>query len=598
MAEWVATVVDNVSATSQAMKTAILGFGQGLSSAASSSAGFSSATNVSAASLRAMYAEADVAKAKLARLESTKATLEKSGAIDIKLGQGLSKEIEATKGHINGITEKIAKSGGAAFDTKAFDKKTTASASSLGKMSGIAGKAVLAALAVVPAAAMGALYAIGSKALQSQYMAQVRLNAIQSRFNMGLMAITKNANLKPVLDGLDRMAAMFDANTTSGKLMGEFVKDAFDLVGSAVTALTPVAEKTFASLLVFAIDAETAFWDVVDAVAVIGETVLDSIGQSPETLKALGDASTSMGKAIDDAKAALVSIGEAFGAAGENASLITFALGIVKAEIRSVSIVFSMLGGFVSGVMTAIGGAAKVIKGIFTGDLSGVVDGLKQMVSGAFGAIASLVFGQVKVMANAIDTITGGALGLGDKVASLESGMKSMLNEGLGTNTATATKGKGVGTALGDGIKDGIVETSPAVAKAAADAVAAAIAAAKARGQIHSPSRAMRFGVGRELGRGTALGIMDEASNVQSAAEEALIPDMSKLDASGAASSNGASKAMSKSSSSTSKNGSMFNNCFNGAVFGGDLTQTAVEGMLLAAMDKATRGLELSEATA
>jgi len=92
---------------------------------------------------------------------------------------------------------------------------------------------------------------------------------------------------------------------------------------------------------------------------------------------------------------------------------------------------------------------------------------------------------------------------------------------------AMASAGQGIGAALGQGIAAGIRGQIGAVASAAASIVRSAISAARSAGAITSPSRLMRLLVGRELGKGVEVSILDSLRGIEQAARRmVIVPDL------------------------------------------------------------------------
>ena len=96
---------------------------------------------------------------------------------------------------------------------------------------------------------------------------------------------------------------------------------------------------------------------------------------------------------------------------------------------------------------------------------------------------------------------------------------------GLADPGESALAGQTSGKALGDGLLKGMSDSEAAVKAAGGKLADAANQGVRDKAQIRSPSRVMRQN-GRYEGQGVALGIYDEAGNVQRAAESSLVPDL------------------------------------------------------------------------
>jgi len=590
MAEWVAKVVDQVSGPATAMKGAVLGLGQGLATAGSAIAGIQVSSSKGAAGLRSLYAEADATKAKIARLESTKSTLEKSGSIDIGVGRALSKDLDAARGKLNGITETIAKSGGANFDTKEFDKNTASAAASLGKLAGIAAKVTLAALVSVPSAAIAGLYAVGRKALEGQYQAQARLNAVQARFNLGLRDITKNANLTPFLNALDRGAAMFDKNTATGKLMGEQVKRAFDVAGAAVTALTPYAERAFAKVLLGTIQLETGFLKLLTAGVRTGAGIARWIGASAGRLSAVNTSARILSATFGAVSGAFTALSGALGG-GAAWGLAALGMGILAARAGSAAISVARVGAAFVSANPGLAAAALAILAVVAAYKQAIelknpwdensADQIKDKFkkTGLFGDDANAV-GAVKTDAGKrAEAAAKAALkpANGDAKSAQVNAPPAIATNAVPMASAD---GKQVGVALGQGVATGIDASKGIIEKSARGAVGAAVTAARTEGEIRSPSGKTRKHVGRELGRGVSIGIEDERGNIERAAQDVLVPDVS-TDAGGARGASSRSRADKRASGGNSKKVS-----FHDCIFNGTQSEHDLETMLIRILHK------------
>lgn len=531
--------------------------------------------------MRMLHGELGKAQSELGKLESAAKRMQGGTSVNVADWKKLQGEITKSKARVTELNTQIVRGGGAGFDTKAYDDKQkksqedrskslaagTAKNAAAMRMVGAAAGAAVAGALIVGGIALAGFAAVGQRALASQAGAQIRLNAITARYNLGLRDISKNANLTPFLNSADKLAAMFDKNTATGKFMGVQVKRAFDAVGSAVTALTPYAEKAFAKMLIATIKVETAFWKVVGAAAGIGASIAKSIASSPAAMSAITSAANDIRSSIDSAKQSVSEIGSAFTAIGADATVMSAALGVARTYISVLSIGLGALGGFVSGIIGTMAGFGKVVKSVLAGDVGGAVDGLKAMVTSAFSAMTSSLFGFLRIAATAVDAIAG--TDYASKLKGVENSIKGQLKE-WGKPTPENTKnGQDVGSNIGKGIASGLQAEIPAIEAAGAAAAAAALKGAQTKAEIKSPSRAARRDVGQQIGRGTALGMLDEAGNIQSAAERALVPNFSALDAKGSSASMSGGSSRSKIM--------QFNNCN----FNGTLTEADMEAMLI-----------------
>lgn len=582
--QWVATFVDSTSGPANAASSSVLGFAKNLLGASNASAKLDASTATSATRMRGLHGELGKAQAELARYEAAAKTMQGGTSVNVADWKNLQAEITKSKARVTDLNSQIVKGGGAGFDTKAFDDKQKKSqddrSASMAKGAsrnaailkgvGTAASAAIGASFAAGAIGLAAFVSVGQRALSSQIGAQARLNAITARYNQGLRDISKNANLTPFLNSADKLAAMFDKNTATGKFMGVQVKRAFDAVGGAVTAITPYAEKAFAKMLLASLRVEIGFWKVVGAGAKIGTTIAKSLSSSPSTLDAIRSASEEVRTAIDATRQAVNDVGSAFGAASGNATILSAALGAVKLYVSVLSIEIGALAGFVSGVMGTVSGLATLLKGVFTGDTTMAVNGFKQLVTSAFSAMASSVFGFAKIAATAVDAIAG--TDYAGKLKGVESSLKAQLASWGTPTPANKTNGEAVGSDIGAGIVAGINAQTPAITAAGAGAAGAALKGAKTEAKIASPSKAAEDEVGAMLGAGVQKGIRKSAGAIQSEAEQSLIPNFAGIGGDASSASGG--------SASLARKAIQFVNC----VFNGTQTEADLESMLIRIM--------------
>lgn len=615
MSTWVAGITDKVSGPASTMRSALAGLGRGASATSQSLASVGSGANKGASSMRALHSEVDTAKAKLARLQATKKALEASGSVDIKLGKSLNKDINAEKSTVNKLTKKIVKGGGAGFDKKGYDadvkaakkaekdkekeeskaakdkeKRHAAISAGAAKASQAAWRGVtmvaavgVAAGAAIVGAGVAGFSMMATRALETQRGAQARLGAINARFNLGLRDMSKNVNLTPFLNALDRGAAMFDKNTATGKIMGAQVKRAFDGAGRAVTALLPYAEKAFAGLLVWSIKAETAVIRFGTAGMRAIRGVFEWLGATRGRLSAVRSVSSA--------------VGTAFGLIGTAFKAVVDTLGD-GAVFAAVAVALGALGaqGLVAAAGAAASGAAFLAANpaiAATGVAVAAVIALYQQWNelkrtwddNSWEQIKNQFSGDEDAMSKRQGIVTGDDYDKKHKLgkyAEEQPQLASVQPPALASSaqTMSSADGRDIGVALGQGIASGIASQSQDVNSAASDLVKGGVKAGRAAGDIHSPSRVTRKYIGRELGRGVALGITDEKTNVNDAASDAFMPNVNMTKVGSGSSGKGATGRMTQ-----------FNNCFNGAVFGGDVTQSTIEAMMTVVLDKETQML-------
>ena len=189
-----------------------------------------------------------------------------------------------------------------------------------------------------------------------------------------------------------------------------------------------------------------------------------------------GDAAGAASGLVDTAKANAVTTAATFAMAG-TASALSFAAGLKLMQFS------------VDGAAQSLGESAKTKAG--SANFAGA------------GSSAGSAF------ASGVASMSGYAAGAGNSLAS------SALNGASGYYYAFQS----VGSNMASGLAAGIYAQTASVAQAAANMVTTAIVKAKEAGAIKSPSRKFRDLIGKQIGRGTALGIRQTTDLVADEAE-------------------------------------------------------------------------------
>lgn len=154
-------------------------------------------------------------------------------------------------------------------------------------------------------------------------------------------------------------------------------------------------------------------------------------------------------------------------------------------------------------------GMANIIATV-ANSLSTVVSVTTSLMSAARSAVVSAMASIVQAGASGMASYRNAVQsGMNSAVAAVRSGVNAMVGAASTGRGAMSSAGVGIGAALGQGIAAGIRGQIGAVAAAASAIVTTAISSAKRAGGIASPSRFMRLEVGRNLGLGAVLGVMD-----------------------------------------------------------------------------------------
>lgn len=192
---------------------------------------------------------------------------------------------------------------------------------------------------------------------------------------------------------------------------------------------------------------------------------------------------------------------------------------------------FSAIAGFIGSLPGTIGG--------FLGSVIGTVaNWAGQMVSNAVqagsqflsnvGNFISQLPGQVAgFLGSVISNVAGWVGEMASNAARAAAEFGSNLINGIASLPGRVAS---IGGQIVSGIANGIRDAAGRVVGAVTDVVGGAINAAKSFLGIHSPSRKFRKEVGRMIPAGAALGIEDEAGQVQDAVDSAFtvtVPDLS-----------------------------------------------------------------------
>ncbi len=621
--QWVLDLGGNFVPGARAAHGAAIGLQSGLRAADGAAAGLTSAMAVSNTTMRSMYGDLTKAEAGLAHLERTAKKMQSSGTVDIGQWRDLQGEIEGARNKVAALNQEIGDKGGRKFDPKEWDdrvkasdkwfsetkkksekeaknvadneKKATAALTKEKKKEAaqqkkdksdadkenaataaalwtgtkyVAATAAAAGLAIVGAATV-VFSSLVSRALQSQIGAQARLNAVQMRYNIGMREISRNANLTPMLAALDRGAAMFDKNTATGQFMGQQVKRAFDGIGAVVTALVPYAEMAFAKMLVGSVKVETGFYKVVTAGSRIGASVLSWASASESRLGAIRTAAQGVNIALTSVSSVVSFIAGALGG-GVGWAVAAAGIGLVTVQAVSGAAALIKWGAAVIASNPALAAASVAILA--------VVAAYKQWKElqeswdeNSWQQIKNEFTGDQAAMEKRQGGLSGDAY---DK----KYGMGKYAAKGEAKAAAAP-----VGADIGKGIVVGMKATEAEVAAGGAALTKAAITGAKKEGEIRSPSGKARREIGKRLGEGTRLGMLDEQSAVQDAAK-ALIPDLSGGGGMGGA---------------AARAGKFYHIDLRGSQFNGTQTESDIQAMvdrsIIRAFDRSEESDDLAE---
>lgn len=200
------------------------------------------------------------------------------------------------------------------------------------------------------------------------------LDVQAERFKNTLMKLTKDINLTPILEGIARLANMFDVSTQSGKTL----KLQLEGLGKIMTAIfvnsLPYVQIFFNQIIIETQNLEIAFLDL----------ALRVKRDFPELFQALKNGFAEDGDAVKAAHLAFKSFEVVLGTVGVG---LAFVAAQAYVTYHAVKLLIDTIGGLGKNMMTV----AKTGDGSHIVD--GLIDGIKSRGAAAFHAVATLAKG-------------------------------------------------------------------------------------------------------------------------------------------------------------------------------------------------------------
>lgn len=320
------------------------------------------------------------------------------------------------------------------------------------------------------------------------------------------------------------------------------------IVIAAIAALVAVFATLYATNQDFA-NAVNGAWAQIQAAFTAIQPSLQALGEQFMALgEAIMPALTQIGTLILDLATTLISalapviqqIVEAVTAAMPTitaaiqfvANVLAVIIGVVV-QVVSASVSFGQTlvsaaqsaADFVSNVGSFLSGLPGVIWGFLTGALSNVANFVGQMASNAASAGSQFVSNIGSAISAAPGRIWGvlsSAIGQAASFVGQMASKASQAGQQFASNIINTLSGipgrvASIGGQIVSGIASGIAGAAGQVVSALGGVVNQAVEHAKSMLGIHSPSRVMRNLIGKNIARGVAVGIEDEAATAVSA---------------------------------------------------------------------------------
>jgi hypothetical protein len=508
--------------------------------------------------LRALSSAASSARSNLARLEAERKNLNKGGSVNIAQKRDLDRRIEGARSQVASTQSSYLKAGGAAFDVRGYDKaqkeeisaikrkavevakaakiadeeqalkidpsrrkkssveKATENVKkekeqslaekidpSLKKLSvlekakdkffgGIAKGAILAG-GVAGAALIGVASKLAPLALGYAGMARLSMISAQASFNM--RRLFTGTNPKPLLDALQRTSQLIDPRTFTGKALGDMLVRSSNGFFNMLAKAEPYARLFFKGMLLGALQVEGAWLKLQIAI----QPAIALFPKGTGLMTAFSAGALAVKSAF-----ALMGVGIVVGAVKTGAAMVSFGASALAATAPLLP--------FVAAVVALAAAYDQAIKLKAEWDENSATQ-IKNKLKEDFG------FTTQAERDEAFDKRNKSGKYYVDKPD-----VKPVAPTPKNAEKQAATAGPPIGRNLGLGMLAGMKDMQGKVEAGGRDLVLAAEGGAKAEAEIKSPAAKWRREIGRQLGAGAALGLMDSADKMDEAGR-AAIPD-------------------------------------------------------------------------
>jgi hypothetical protein len=405
----------------------------------------------------------------LGNLEGAMRRLKGGSNVSAAAVQKLQTQIDRKKESISKAQARVGAMGGSLTD---LGGRTSRAGGLLAK--GLAKGLLMAeALKAVAGAAVGGAAGLGRLALG--YRGMERLHGITARLSLNFRGLFAGLNPKRALDAFERFTKLFSKQTVTGRVLSGVFARVFDGLSRALETAEPYLAAFAQGMVLGFLHAENAVLRARIAFFPLTSALDRLIG-----------------------KQTLLRVTMYAGA---------LVFGVIAAAAIASAVSFAVVAGAIGLVVYAVMKAVQWFK-----ELLGLSKPLEASLSG-IGDVARA---------------TGKMLGAGGKGGASGGKAAAATDAGALAPPGPAKQGgEETGLALAAGMLKGILGSLPALHAAGGSMAKGVEAGAKEAGEIHSPSR-LTARVGRNLGRGVAVGMEAEAPAIQRTAERALVPDFSR----------------------------------------------------------------------
>jgi hypothetical protein len=368
------------------------------------------------------------------------------------------------------------------------------------KLYGRIGTGVVLAGAAAGAAIIGVASKLAPLALGYAGMARISTISAQAGFNM--RRLFTGTNPKPLLDALQRTSQLIDPRTFTGKALGDMLVRSSNSFFNMLAKAEPYARLFFKGMLLGALQVEGAWLKLQIAI----QPAIALFPKGTGLMTAFSAGALAVKSAF-----ALMGVGIVVGAVKAGAAMVSFGASALAATGPLIPFTVAIVAW-----TSAIKGAIDIAKEWDENSLGNIGEGIKNTLGITTDAERDKNFKGVAQAVSGDDYDKKYKLG---KYAD-----KTVAPTPKNAEKQAATAGPPIGRNLGLGMLAGMKDMQGKVEAGGRDLVLAAEGGAKAEAVIRSPSDKWRRQIGRQLGAGAALGLMDSADKMDEAGRAAM-PD-------------------------------------------------------------------------
>lgn len=381
-------------------------------------------------------------------------------------------------------------------------KKLSETEKAKNKLFGRIGTGLMLAGGAAGAALIGVASKLAPLALGYAGMARISMISAQAGFNM--RRLFTGTNPKPLLDALQRTSQLIDPRTFTGKALGDMLVRSSNGFFNMLAKAEPYARLFFKGMLLGALQVEGAWLKLQIAI----QPAIAMFPKGTGLMTAFSAGALAVKSAF-----ALMGVGIVVGAVKAGAAMVSFGASALAATAPLLP--------FVAAVVALAAAYDQAIKLKAQWDESSST----QIGNKIKEDLASIGIGSKSEAADAIAKRQGGLTGDAyDRKYKMGKYAETAAPTPKNAEKQAAAAGPPIGRNLGLGMLAGMKDTQGKVEAGGRDLVLAAEGGAKAEAVIRSPSDKWRKQIGRQLGAGAALGLMDSADKMDEAGRAAM-PD-------------------------------------------------------------------------